>query len=77
MPTGSAHDRFVNEIGADGAVIDQRSFPCRCMIGEDHLDENSSWGNEPDEPDNGTMPFAGDEETYDSSGRDEDYDFRP
>lgn len=76
MPTGPAHDRFVNEIDAHGQVVDQQSFPCRCMIGDDHLDENSSWGAEQDNDDE-VEGFAGDEEIYDSSGRDEDYDFRP
>lgn len=76
MPTGPTHHRFINEIGGDGQVVGQQSFPCRCMIGDDHLDENSSWGAEADN-DDGTEGFAGDEEIYDSSGRDEDYDFRP
>ena len=77
MPTGPAHDRFVNEIGPDGQVVAQQSFPCRCTIGDDHLDENSSWGAESDSDDDDTEGFAGDEEIFDSSGRDEDYDFRP
>lgn len=76
MPTGPTHHRFINEIGADGQVVEQQSFLCRCMIGDDHLDENSSWGAAPDN-DDGTESFAGDEEIYDSSGHDEDYDFRP
>lgn len=76
MPTGRSHDRFVNEIGDDGQVIAQQSFPCRCTIGDDHLDESSSWG-ESDDNDDETEGFAGDEEIWDSSGRDEDYDFRP
>jgi len=78
MPTGAAHDRFVNEI-VDGKVVDQESFPCRCTIGEDHLDDSSSWGAEEsaDDDDDDDTGFAGDEEIWLSSGMDEDYDFRP
>lgn len=76
MPTGPTHDRFVNELDADGQVVAQQSFQCRCLIGEDHLDENSSWGAE-SESDGDTEGFEGAEEIFDSSGRDEDYDFRP
>lgn len=76
MPTGVAHDRFVNEI-VNGEVVDQKSFPCRCMIGDDHLDDSSSWGDELDEDDEDETGFAGDEEIWLSSGMDEDYDFRP
>lgn len=76
MPTGPAHARFFNQLGADGRVESQRDEACRCTIGEDHLDESSSWGIEDVEEDSGTQPFAGDEEIWDSSGHDEDYDFR-
>lgn len=75
MPTGVLHDRFVNEI-VDGEVVDQKSFRCRCTIGEDHLDASSSWGESSDEDDD-PAGFAGDEEIWLSSGMDEDYDFRP
>jgi hypothetical protein len=76
MPTGVAHHQFVNEI-VNGEVVDQESFPCRCTIGDDHLDVSSSWGDEPDEEDEDGTGFAGDEEIWLSSGMDEDYDFRP
>lgn len=75
MATGVSHHRVVNKV-VNGQVVDQESYPCRCMIGEDHLDESSSWGDEEDD-DDGTVGFAGDEEIWLSSGMDEDYDFRP
>lgn len=77
MPTGSAHERVVNEI-VNGEVVAQQSFPCRCMQGEDHLAAGSSWGDDgaPDDDDN-DEDFAGSEEIWLSSGMDEDYDFRP
>ena len=56
--------------------VDQKSFRCRCTIGEDHLDASSSWGESRDEDDD-PAGFAGDEEIWLSSGMDEDYDFRP
>lgn len=55
----------------------QESFLCRCTIGDDHLDASSSWGDEPDEDNEDAPGFAGDEEIWLSSGKDEDYDFRP
>lgn len=76
MPTGAAHTRFVNEI-VNGEVVDQESFPCRCTIGDDHLDASSSWGNEANDDTDDGSGFAGDEEIWLSSGMDEDYDFRP
>lgn len=75
MPTGAAHDRFVNKI-ENGKVVDQESFPCRCTIGEDHLDDSSSWGDQENDRDGVDTGFAGDEEIWLSSGMDDDYDFR-
>lgn len=75
MPTGIAHDRIVNEL-VDGQVVSQELFPCRCTIGEAHLDESSSWGDDNNDDDN-DEGFAGDEEIWRDSGMDEDYDFRP
>ncbi|WP_405372052.1 MULTISPECIES: hypothetical protein [unclassified Microbacterium] len=75
MPTGAAHKRIVNEI-VNGEVVAQEFFPCRCVRGEDHLDDSSSWGNLLDTEDDGTEDFAGAEEIWLSSGMDEDYDFR-
>ena len=73
MPTGEAHDRVVNSI-VDGEFT-QEAFPCRCMIGSDHIEGADFPGEEPFEEDE-VESFAGAEEIYDSSGRDEDYDFR-
>ena len=76
MPTGSAHDRIVNEV-VNGEVVGQQLFPCRCTRGEDHLDDGSSWGDEGDPDDfHPESSFAGAEEIWLSSGMDEDYDFR-
>lgn len=77
MPTGPTHHRFFNHLGPDGRVESQDAVICRCTVGEDHLDENSSWGVEDVEEDSETRPFDGDEEIWDSSGHDDDYDFRP
>lgn len=54
--------------------ITQDYVTCRCMIGEDHID-GPDYGDEDGGDDVGES-FAGAEEIYDSSGRDEDYDFR-
>ncbi|MEJ1092196.1 hypothetical protein [Microbacterium istanbulense] len=71
MPTGPLHFRFVNSFV--NGVPTQESFSCRCMIGEEHVEGPDLQDYEP-EPE--TFPFAGAEEIFDSSGRDEDYDFR-
>lgn len=79
MPTGSAHDRIVTEL-VNGEVVGTQSFPCRCMQGEDHLADGSSWGDDGDDGDDDDFHpeanFAGAEEIWLSSGMDEDYDFR-
>ena len=71
MPTGPDHARAVNSI-VNGELT-QEAFPCRCMIGEDHIEGPTSLDHE-EEPEDHS--FAGAEEIWDSSGRDEDYDFR-
>ena len=74
-PTGEAHARVVNSI-VNGEYI-QDAIDCRCMIGEDHIEGVDFENVNADENEEGiSFPFAGDEEIYDSSGRDEDYDFR-
>lgn len=73
MPTGPAHERIVNEV-VNGEVVAQQVFPCRCMQGEDHAADDSSWGDEDDS--HPESNFAGAEEIWLSSGMDEDYDFR-
>lgn len=76
MPTGPAHHSLVNEI-VDGDVVAQEATPCRCMQGEDHLADGSSWGDDGDPNDfHPEASFAGSEEIWLSSGMDEDYDFR-
>ena len=72
MPTGPEHAHVTNTI-LNGEIT-QDHVPCRCMIGEDHIDGPQSGGDE-DQNDEGES-FAGADEIYDSSGRDEDYDFR-
>jgi len=72
VPTGQAHDRAVNTI-VKGELV-QEVFPCRCMEGEDHI-EGPTEVDSADADDSG-FSFSGAEEIYDSSGRDEDYDFR-
>lgn len=71
MPTGPLHDRAVNSIV--NAELAQEIFPCRCMIGEDHIEGPTSVDYE-EEPED--YSFAGAEEIWLSSGMDEDYDFR-
>lgn len=47
------------------------------MIGEDHIEgPDFVDAQDDDNEEDSSFPFAGDEEIYDSSGRDEDYDFR-
>lgn len=73
MPTGPEHDHVVNSV-VNGQFT-QEITSCRCMIGEDHFD--GPWPGDGEEDDEGEgESFAGAEEIYDSSGRDEDYDFR-
>ncbi len=78
MSTGAAHERAVNTI-VNGEIT-QEIFPCRCAIGEFHMEGPTDIGpgNDVDDDgdDDGDFPFAGAEEIFDSSGRDEDYDFR-
>lgn len=69
MPTGPAHDHVTTEYV--GGELTQTIMPCRCTIGETHFD-GVPLSVEDDEGES----FAGAEEIYDSSGRDEDYDFR-
>ncbi|MEU9298769.1 hypothetical protein [Streptomyces sp. NPDC048266] len=71
MPTGPAHDRAVNSI-VNGEFT-QEVFPCRCTIGDDHI-EGPSPDDYEEEPEGHS--FAGAEEIWLSSGMDEDYDFR-
>jgi hypothetical protein len=71
MPTGPAHDHVVNSI-VNGEYT-QEITPCRCTIGENHFD--GPWPGD-DQPEPEGNSFAGAEEIFDSSGRDEDYDFR-
>ncbi len=71
-PTGEAHARVVNSVAS--GEFTQEAFDCRCMIGEDHI-EGPDFSDVEDD-DSSSFPFAGAEEIYDSSGRDEDYDFR-
>ncbi|MFB6560268.1 MULTISPECIES: hypothetical protein [unclassified Streptomyces] len=71
MPTGPLHDRAVNSI-VNGEPT-QEVFPCRCMIGDDHI-EGADLGDYEEEPEGHS--FAGAEEIWLSSGMDEDYDFR-
>lgn len=73
MPTGPSHDRAVNSI-VNGEIT-QEIFPCRCMIGEPHIEGPDSVDYEEEEETEG-YPFAGAEEIWLSSGMDEDYDFR-
>jgi hypothetical protein len=73
MPTGLAHDRAVNTV-VNGEIT-QEIFPCRCTIGDDHIEGPTELGPGEDDSDDG-FSFSGAEEIYDSSGRDEDYDFR-
>ncbi|MGW7128861.1 hypothetical protein ACWGIA_11075 [Streptomyces bobili] len=72
MPTGPLHDRAVNSI-VNGEMT-QEIFPCRCMIGDDHIEGPDSVAYE-EEPEDSSS-FAGAEEIWLSSGMDEDYDFR-
>ncbi|MFI9193014.1 hypothetical protein ACIG0A_27435 [Streptomyces californicus] len=65
------HDRAVNTI-VNGELAEE-IFPCRCMIGEDHIEGPDSVDCE-EEPEDHS--FAEAEEIGLSSGRDEDYDFR-
>ena len=71
MPTGPLHDRAVNSI-VNGEIT-QEIFRCRCMIGEVHI-EGPDFGDDEEEPED--YSFAGAEEIWLSSGKDEDYDFR-
>lgn len=73
MPTGPEHAHVTNSI-VNGEIT-QGYVTCRCMIGEDHIDGPQSLDEAEDSDDEGES-FAGAEEIYDSSGRDEDYDFR-
>ncbi|GAA3112775.1 hypothetical protein ACFQ0X_43115 [Streptomyces rectiviolaceus] len=71
MPTGPLHDRAVNSL-VNGEPA-QEVFPCRCTIGEDHI-EGPDFVDHEEEPEGHS--FAGAEEIWLSSGMDEDYDFR-
>lgn len=71
MPTGPGHVRLVNTIVS--GELSQKACPCRCMEGEDHIEGPTSVDNVEEPQDHS---FAGAEEIYDSSGRDEDYDSR-
>lgn len=55
-----------------GGELTRTITPCRCTIGETHFDGVPLAEDDANEGDS----FAGAEEIYDSSGRDEDYDFR-
>lgn len=74
MPTGPLHDHVVNSIV--GGTFTQEATPCRCMIGEDHVD--GPWPDEVEDDSDrtGGSSFAGAEEIWLSNGMDEDYDFR-
>jgi hypothetical protein len=74
MPTGPEHAHVTNTI-VNGEIT-QDYVICRCMIGEDHIDGPQSIDDDEYDDDDGGGSFAGAEEIYDSSGRDEDYDFR-
>ena len=71
MPTGPEHTRAVNSI-VNGELT-QEAFSCRCMEEEDHIEGPTSvdYVEEPQD-----HSFAGAEEIWLSSGKDEDYDFR-
>ncbi|MFI9157535.1 hypothetical protein [Kitasatospora aureofaciens] len=73
MPTGPLHDRVINS--TVNGEFTQQAFPCRCMIGDDHV-EGPFPDDEEQEPEEDwpEVPYA--EEIYLSSGMDEDYDFR-
>lgn len=73
MPTGPEHAHATNTL-VNGEIT-QDYVICRCMIGEDHIDGPQSVDEE-DDSDDESESFAGAEEIFDSSGRDEDYDFR-
>ncbi len=66
MPTGTKHQKFFE---IDGQPDVYYGEDCRCTIGEDHNDGDdyalSSYISESDA-----------EDIWDSSGQDEDYDFR-
>lgn len=49
MPTGEAHDRAVNTV-VNGEIT-QEVFPCRCMIGEDHIESPTEIGPGEDDED--------------------------
>ncbi|MWV47882.1 hypothetical protein GRS96_01170 [Rathayibacter sp. VKM Ac-2803] len=72
MPTGPLHDHVVNSIVS--GEFTQEATPCRCMIGEDHVE--GPWPGEDEPETDAATSFAGAEEIWESSGKDEDYDFR-
>ncbi|TFC86674.1 hypothetical protein [Cryobacterium sp. TMT3-29-2] len=64
MPTGAKHNRIVHD-----PIHGEGGMECRCTIGEDHLEgDDSALSNYLSESDA--------EDIWNSSGRDEDYDFR-
>jgi hypothetical protein len=73
MPTGPLHDHVINSF--ENGEFKQTISNCRCMIGDDHTE--GPWPDDrQDDSEDESESFAGAEAIYDSSGRDEDYDFR-
>ncbi|MFB6627229.1 hypothetical protein ACFCWD_22860 [Streptomyces sp. NPDC056374] len=72
MPTGPLHARVINRL-VNGEIT-QEVFPCRCTLGEDHIEGPDFGDFEEPEPEGDSVPYA--EEIWLSSGMDDDYDLR-